>query len=102
MCESRYIMLVTVDLPPVREDAWYAWCNDEDVPDILRCPGFRRVRRFRSVQGNGTRYVTLYDVDSPDVRQSEEFNRVKGWYQFAADVIDPRIGVYAEFFSAER
>jgi hypothetical protein len=54
------------------------------------------------VQGNGTRYVTLYDVDSPDVRQSEEFNRVKGWYQFAADVIDPRIGVYAEFFSAER
>ena len=102
MNETRYIMLVTVDIPPEREDAWNAWYNDEHVPDILRCPGFHGVRRFRSVQGNGTRYVTIYDVESPEVRLSAEFTRVKGWYQFAADVIDVRISVYAEFFSATR
>lgn len=100
--DRGYIMLVTVDIPVEREDAWNAWYNDEHVPEILRCPGFRRVRRFRALQGTGARYVTLYDVDGPEVRESAEFNRVKGWYQFAKDVIDPRIGLYIEFFAAER
>ena len=99
--DQRYIMLVTVDIPPSREAAWNAWYNEEHVPDILKCPGFRQVRRFRSLQGNGTRFVTLYELDSPDARNTPEFNRVKGWYQFADDVIEPRISVYSEFFSAE-
>jgi len=100
--DDRYMMLVTVDIPVEREAAWNAWYNDEHVPDVLRCPGFRQVRRFRSVQGTGTRYVTVYDVDNPEVRNSEEFTRIKGWYQFAEDVIDPRISVYVEIFSAQR
>jgi hypothetical protein len=86
MNETRYIMLVTVDIPPEREDAWNAWYNDEHVPDILRCPGFNGVRRFRSVQGNGSRYVTIYDVESPEVRLSAEFTG-KLWYRFAAGAI---------------
>jgi hypothetical protein len=99
---ERYIMLVTVDIPPEREAAWNDWYNNEHVPDILKCPGFRAVRRFRSVQGTGTRYVTLYDVDGPAVRETEDFKRVRGWYQFTDDVIEPRISIYREFFSAER
>jgi len=99
---ERFIMLVTVDIPASREVAWNAWYNDEHVPDILRCPGFRSVRRFKSVQGTGTRYVTLYEIDGPEVRETPEFLRVKGWYEFADDVIEPRISVYREFLAAEQ
>jgi hypothetical protein len=99
--KQRHIMLVTVDIPPEHEEAWNRWYNEEHVPDILKCPGFKRVGRFKSVQGNGTRYVTLYEVDSPTVRETKEFNAVKGWYQFAPFVIEPKVGIYNEFFSAE-
>ena len=100
--QERYIMLVTVDIPDEHEEAWNRWYNDEHVPDILKCPGFKRVGRFKSLQGTGTRYATLYEIDNPHVRESDEFARVKGWYQFTDHVVEPRISIYKEFFSAER
>ena len=99
--EHGYIMLVSVDIPPEKEAAWNDWYNKEHVPDILKCPGFKRVGRFKSLEGNGPRYVTIYELDRPDVRQSEAFAKVRGWYQFTDSVIDPRISVYSEFFAAE-
>jgi antibiotic biosynthesis monooxygenase (ABM) superfamily enzyme len=99
--KERFIMLVTVDIPPEKERAWNDWYNNQHVPDILKCPGFKRVGRFERLQGNGTRYVTIYELDRPDVRESEEFARVRGWYQFADSVIEPRISVYREFLAAD-
>ncbi|MBI1989894.1 MAG: hypothetical protein HYS65_09195, partial [Betaproteobacteria bacterium] len=60
-----------------------------------------RVGRFKSLQGNGPRYVTIYELEHPNVRESEEFARVKGWYQFTDFVIEPRISIYREFLAAE-
>lgn len=98
---QRHVMLVTVDIPDEHEDAWNRWYNEEHVPDILKCPGFKRVGRFKSLQGNGTRYMTLYEVESPGVRDTKEFHAVKGWFQFAPLVVEPRISIYREFLSAE-
>lgn len=98
---ERFIMLVTVDIPPDQEPAWNDWYNNQHVPDILQCPGFKRVGRYKSVQGNGARYVTIYELEHPDVRDSEAFAKVKGWYQFTDSVIEPRIGIYREFFAAD-
>ena len=99
--KERYIMLVTVEIPADKERAWNDWYNNEHVPDILKCPGFKRVGRFKSLQGNGPRYVTIYELEHPNVRESEEFARVRGWYQFTDFVIEPRISIYSEFLAAE-
>jgi hypothetical protein len=99
--KERFIMLVTVDIPPDKERAWNDWYNNEHVPDILKCPGFKRVGRFERLQGSGTRYVTIYELNCPNVRESDEFAKVKGWYQFTDFVIEPKISIYSEFFAAE-
>jgi antibiotic biosynthesis monooxygenase (ABM) superfamily enzyme len=99
--KEKFMMLVTVDIPPDKEREWNDWYNNEHVPDILKCPGFKRVGRWKSVQGNGSRYVTIYELEHSKVRESEEFAKVRGWYRFTDSVIEPRISIYSEFFVAE-
>lgn len=54
------------------EEEYNAWYDEEHIPFLLRVPGVLRARRFRAVEGE-PRYLALYDLASPEVRQSEPF-----------------------------
>jgi len=66
--------LLTVGLEPEQgfEDEYNAWYEDEHIPYILKVPGVLRVRRFRALEGAPS-YLTLWDLVSPEVRQSAAF-----------------------------
>lgn len=69
-------LLVAMMNPPVDEDAFNAWYDEEHVPLRLRVPGFLSARRFRAVATAGPRYLALYDLASVDVLHSSEYLRL--------------------------
>ena len=99
--KKKYILQVLVDILPEKEEEWNEWYNQVHIPDILRCPGFLSARRFRAFQGKGPRYKAIYELEDEKALTTPEFNRARGWYQFASYVIDSRPTVYEEIFSAK-
>ena len=56
------LLAVSMSVPPGSEadtDAWYA---DEHIPLLMAVPGWRRIRRFRLVNGNGPDYLALHEI----------------------------------------
>ena len=54
------------------DEEYNAWYDEEHIPFLLRVPGVLRARRFRAVEGE-PRYLALYDLATPEVRQSAPF-----------------------------
>ncbi|HZQ37167.1 MAG TPA: hypothetical protein VFD32_14650 [Dehalococcoidia bacterium] len=57
---------------PAYDEEYNAWYDEEHIPYLLRVPGVLRARRFRAIEGE-PRYLALYDLAAPDVRQSDAF-----------------------------
>ncbi len=54
------------------EAAYEAWYAEEHLPERLSVPGFRRGRRYETVQG-APGFFTYYEVDTPDVLASSVY-----------------------------
>jgi hypothetical protein len=66
------LLLVMMDIDPAHEDDFNRWYDEEHVPERTSCPGFRTGRRFVSVEG-GPKYLAIYELDDPDVLDSEAY-----------------------------
>ena len=94
----KCLLVVTVEVDPEVEDEWNRWYDTVHLPDALACPGVRRGRRYVSegpisemTHGRTERvsrriYTTIYELDSPSITSTPEFQAVRGWHQFAPHV----------------
>lgn len=100
MPDTEILFVVAHDVPPEKEDEFNAWYNTEHIPIMLeRVPGFVSARRFEAVRPQlpprvsdwltHPKYLTLYDLESEDVLQSDIFLKetnspwtswVRSWY----------------------
>ncbi len=92
------LLIVTVEVDAEVEAEWNRWYDTVHLPDALKCPGVRRGRRYVStgeiaerVDGKAEKstrriYTTIYELDSPAVTATPEFQAMRGWYQFAPRV----------------
>jgi len=100
MPDTDILFAVAHDVPPEKEDEFNAWYNTEHIPIMLeRVPGFVTARRFVAVQPQlpprvsdwliRPKYLTLYDLESEDVLESDIFLKethspwsswVRSWY----------------------
>lgn len=87
------LLMVRVDIAPVVEVQWNEWYDQIHLPEALKVPGFLSGRRYRAVEGT-PKYMTLYELQSVEGFYSEEFNRMRGWAQFAAHVSNRTLNVY--------
>jgi hypothetical protein len=95
---SKCLLIVTAEVDPEVEAEWNRWYDTVHLPDALKCPGVRRGRRYVSsgeiseTAGGRTKraarriYTTIYELDSPDATRTQEFQAMRGWYQFAPRV----------------
>jgi antibiotic biosynthesis monooxygenase (ABM) superfamily enzyme len=67
MRDAPFQMLVCMTPPAGGEDDFVAWYRDEHIPLLLRVPGWRRVRLFRQVEGNGPAFMAVHELETPDV-----------------------------------
>jgi hypothetical protein len=52
-----------------------AWYRDEHIPMLLEIPGWRRVRLFEQVEGEGPRIAALHEFESPSVFDTDGYQR---------------------------
>ena len=75
---ARGLLLNWFDIEPGKEAAFDAWHNREHVIERVGIPGFRRGRRFESIDvppAKGHGYLIAYDADDVGVFESVEYGR---------------------------
>ncbi len=73
--KPRGLLLVMIDVEPAHEEDFNRWYNEEHVPERLGCPGFLNARRFVALEGS-PKYLALYDLESPEVLDSDDYKRL--------------------------
>jgi len=66
-------MSVALEPPPEGVEDFHAWYREEHSPMLMAAPGWRRIRRFEQVDGNGPRFMALHELDSLDGYRSPEY-----------------------------
>jgi hypothetical protein len=66
------LLLVMTDIDPQNEDAFNRWYEVEHINERLRCPGFLRARRYKTIEGS-PKYLALYELESPEALKSETY-----------------------------
>jgi hypothetical protein len=97
---SKYVFVVGHEIPRHKRKEFTAWYNIEHIPGLLSVPGFLTARRFiladrevpPMVEPGGIlpRYLTIYDIESEDVFETDAFMKatktpwtlwVRSWYK---------------------
>jgi hypothetical protein len=71
--DAPYQMTVSLQPPAGGEDDLVAWYREEHGPLLLAVPGWRRVRLFELVEGNGPRFTAIHELESPAVFETPEY-----------------------------
>ena len=94
----RCLLIVTAEVDAEGEAEWNLWYDTVHLPDALACPGVLCGRRYmqsgeasQSDRGTSSRtaarvYITVYELAGPDAVTTAEFQKMRGWYQFAPHV----------------
>lgn len=69
------LLLIMQDVDEAYEPELNASLDEEHLPQQLKMPGFKSVRRFVRVDGNGPKYMHFWEMESLDALKSEEFLR---------------------------
>ena len=71
---AEYFYMVQMDVPAALEDDFNRIYDTQHIPNILKAPGVQSCTRYRlessDVAGVAT-YAAVYEIDSPDVPQSD-------------------------------
>ncbi|HXU66379.1 MAG TPA: hypothetical protein VN707_03375 [Casimicrobiaceae bacterium] len=65
-------VLIWNDVVPEGRDRFYAWHDNEHVPERLSLPGFRRGRRFERA-GHSPQWLTMYEADDVSALVSPQY-----------------------------
>ena len=94
----RCLLIVTAEVDAEVETEWNHWYDTVHLPDALACPGVLRGRRYaqsgeasQSDRGTSSRtatkvYTAVYELAGPEAVATPEFQKMRGWYQFAPHI----------------
>jgi antibiotic biosynthesis monooxygenase (ABM) superfamily enzyme len=71
---AKYLYVVRMDVDPEGEKRFNEWYNEEHIPALLEVPGVRGAYRYASLEGT-PKYVAIYELDDPEVRNSEAWKK---------------------------
>ena len=85
---SKYLFVVSMDVDPDKEALFNEVYDTEHVPNILKVPGVRAASRMAGEpfthkiggvetkkQHEGPRYTAIYEIDSPEVLLSPDWQK---------------------------
>ena len=86
--DARYVLMVSMDVAPEKEDLFNRVYDEEHIPNLLAVPGVLSVTRVKSepfaMSIGGERreipvaspcYTAIYELESPDVVASDAWAR---------------------------
>ena len=69
------LLMVYVDVDIENDAEFNRWYNEEHIPERLSVPGFLDGARYEALKG-GPRYLAVYELDSAEALQSDEYLRM--------------------------
>ncbi len=81
----EWMMIVAGDVDEEVIEDWNRWYDEVHLPEIVECPGFVRATRLVGAE-EPTAFITVYELDSGDAMQSEEFAGARGFGPFGENV----------------
>ncbi len=73
---GRGLLQVQIEIDPAHEDEFNRWYTEEHFPAITSFWGVIDGRRFRATD-NPHKYLALYDLKSPDVLSTPDYDKIK-------------------------
>ena len=71
------LLVVFTDVAVEHDSDFNAWYNQEHLPERLSAPGFLDGARYEALRG-GPRYLAVYELESVEALQSDEYLRQRG------------------------
>ncbi|HVV22701.1 MAG TPA: hypothetical protein VHF06_24915 [Pseudonocardiaceae bacterium] len=71
-------VVVAVALTTPDEAGLDAWYREEHVPLLLAIPGWRRIRRYRLVEGGGPALLALHEIDGVELFDTAAYRTATG------------------------
>jgi hypothetical protein len=71
--DPPYQLIVCMTPPAGGEDDFVDWYRQEHIPMLLAVPGWRRVRLFRQVEGEGPAFMAIHELETPGVFDRPEY-----------------------------
>ncbi|HEV7666790.1 MAG TPA: hypothetical protein VGQ62_24865 [Chloroflexota bacterium] len=65
--EPPYVLLVAMTPRVGGEDDFVSWYREEHIRLLLAVRGWRRVRLFRQLEGDGPAFLAVHELESPNV-----------------------------------
>jgi hypothetical protein len=96
-----YIYMVQMDIPAENEAELNRVYDAEHVPMLSKVPGVHKVTRYRLEQSNDSRmqkYLAIYEIDSPKVVESKEWEVAGAWGDWATKIRPHTTSRHHSFF----
>ncbi|MGD9616785.1 MAG: hypothetical protein AB7H90_17695 [Alphaproteobacteria bacterium] len=96
-----YIYFVQIDIPDALDAELNRIYDTEHVPMLSKVPGVRRIARYRRDHSNDTRmqkYLAIYEIDSPDVVASRDWEEASAWGDWAGKIRPHTTSRHHSFF----
>ena len=84
-----HLFVVQLDIPPVHEAEFNRVYDTEHFPMLSKVPGVRSAARYRleySIVPGMQRYLTIYELDSPDVLKSAAWEKAGSFGDWAEKI----------------
>jgi hypothetical protein len=84
-----YICVVQTNIPAELEAEFNRLYDAEHVPSFSQVPGCHKITRYRLEESEAPRmqkYLTIYEVDSPAVVESETWRKARGYGQWMTKI----------------
>ena len=84
-----YIYMVQMNIPAEHEADFNRVYDTEHVPMLSKVPGVRGVQRYRLEKTNDPKmqkYLAIYEIDSPEIVDSPEWNKASEWGDWAPKI----------------
>jgi len=96
-----YIYVVQMDIPEAMDAELNRVYDAEHVPMLSKVPGVHKVTRYRLEQSNESRmqkYMAIYEIDSPAVVSSKEWEEAGAWGDWATKIRPHTTSRHHSFF----
>lgn len=70
---TPFLMSVALEPPPDGVQEFHDWYREEHSPMLMRADGWRRIRRYEQVEGNGPRFMALHELESLGGYETEAY-----------------------------
>ena len=84
-----YVYVVQMNIPAAHEAEFNRIYDTEHVPMLSKVPGVHKVTRYRLAKTNDPsmqKYLAIYEIDSPAVVDSKEWEVAGAWGDWATKI----------------